>query len=93
VSIANRDNLMRWIDTYIATLSSIRATLESGETEEIVERFQTAFKERAKWLHDWTGGNWFEGPRTEMPARSSMLDTFVGNFWRRKPKKEEESGE
>lgn len=93
VSVANRDNLMRWIDTYIASLSSIRTALETGEAEEMTKRFQTAFTERAKWLHDWTGGQWFEGPRTEMPARSSMLDTFVGSFWRRKPKKEDSSGE
>jgi prephenate dehydrogenase len=92
LSVANRDNLLRWIDTYMDALSSIRTTLQTAEAEELTERFQTAYKERAKWLHDWTGGDWFEGPRTEMPARSSMLDTFVGNFWRRKPKKEE-SGE
>lgn len=93
VSLANRDNLMRWIDTYIDSLSSIRAALEAGEPEDMTERFQTAFTDRAKWLHDWTGGDWVEGPRTEMPARSSMLDTFVGSFWRRKPKKEDSSGE
>jgi prephenate dehydrogenase len=94
VSIANRDNLIRWIDTYVDSLSSIRAVLEKGEPEEMIERYQTAFKERAKWLHDWTGGGWYEGPRTEMPARSSMLDSFVGTFWRRKPpKKEDTSGE
>jgi prephenate dehydrogenase len=92
-SAANRVNLMRWIDTYIDSLSSIRTALETGEPEDMVERFQTAFKERAKWLHDWTGGDWFEGPRTEMPSRSSLLDSLVGTFWRRQPRKEDQSGE
>jgi prephenate dehydrogenase len=93
VSAANRANLMRWIDTYIGTLSSIRTALETGEAEGMVERFHRASKERAKWIHDWTGGDWFEGPRTEMPSRSSLLDSLVGTFWRRQPRKEDESGE
>jgi prephenate dehydrogenase len=92
-SVANRDNLIRWIDTYMTSLSSIRSALETAEPEEMAERFQTAVKERAKWLHDWAGGDWFEGPRTEMPSRSSLLDSLVGTFWRRKPRKEDPSGE
>lgn len=92
-STANRDNLLRWIDTYIASLSSIRTAVATGESKDMVERFQAAFEERAKWLHDWSGGEWFEGPRTEMPSRTGLLDSFVGTFWRRQPKKEDESGE
>jgi prephenate dehydrogenase len=82
----NRENVLRWIDTLSASLASIRENLAAGQSEALAEQFQEAFQERQKWLADRTRGEWYEGPRTEMPAKVSMMDTFFGTFWRRKPK-------
>jgi prephenate dehydrogenase len=86
--ILNKDNILRWIDVLSASLASVRELVDQEDTEALAGRFATAFEERQKWLADRTEGGWYEGPRTEMPQRVNMLDTFLGTFWRRKPKEE-----
>ena len=87
--VLNRDNVIRWIDELSASLDSIRGTLVEEETEALVDRFLNAQQERQKWLVDRAMGEWYEGPRTEMPPRMSIMDTLLGTFWRRKPKKDQ----
>ena len=84
----NKDNVLRWLDVLSASLGSIRELVEQEDAEALAGRFANAFQERNKWLADRTEGDWYEGPRTEMPQKVNMLDTFLGTFWRRKPKEE-----
>ena len=86
--LLNKSNLLRWIDNYSASLQSIRELLVQDQAEELMGRFGRAVQEWNHWMADRSGGQWMEGPRTEMPERPSMMDTFFGTFWRRKPKKE-----
>ncbi|MEJ2733974.1 MAG: prephenate dehydrogenase [Anaerolineae bacterium] len=86
--VLNRDNVVRWIDELSASLDSIRGALVEEEMEALVDRFLTAQGERQKWLAIRATGEWHEGPRTEMPDRMSVIDTLLGTFWRRKPKKD-----
>jgi prephenate dehydrogenase len=86
--LLNKDNLLRWIDSYSASLQSIRELLAQDQSEVLAERFAAAAKERNSWMVDRSDGQWLEGPRTEMPERPSMVDTFLGTFWRRKPREE-----
>jgi prephenate dehydrogenase len=86
--ILNKDNILRWIDVLSASLRSIRELVDQEDAEALTARFAAAFEERQKWLADRSEGVWHEGPRTEMPQRLNMLDTFFGTFWRRKPKEE-----
>jgi prephenate dehydrogenase len=87
--ILNRDNIVRWIDELSASLDSIRGTLVEEDTEALVDRFLKVHEERHRWLADHAAGEWYEGPRTEMPPRMSLMDSLFGTFWRRKPKKDE----
>lgn len=84
----NKSNLLRWIDHYSASLQSIRELLVQDQSEELAERFAEAGQEWNRWMADRSEGQWIEGPRTDMPERPSMIDTFFGTFWRRKPKEE-----
>jgi prephenate dehydrogenase len=86
--LLNKSNLLRWIDNYSASLQSIRELLAQDRSEELTERFVKAAQEWNSWMADRSEGQWIEGPRTEMPERPSMMDTFFGTFWRRKPKEE-----
>lgn len=86
--LLNKGNLLRWIDNFSASLQSIRELLAQDQSEELTGRFARAVQERNSWLADRGEGQWFEGPRTEMPQRPSMMDTLFGTFWRRKPKEE-----
>jgi prephenate dehydrogenase len=90
--LLNRDNLMRWIDILTASLDSIREGLAEDQPEAWTKRWQKALQEKQKWLADRSSGQWYEGPKTEMP-RVSIGDTLFGTFWRRKPKEQPRQGE
>ncbi len=84
--LLNRDNIVRWIDQLTAALDSMRQTLDGNEAEALAAQFQQSIQERQKWLAERTTGQWREGPQTEMPPRSGLIDNLFGTFWRRKPK-------
>lgn len=86
--LLNKENLTRWIDVLSASLGSLRQVLEQDDAEILAERFGEALEEREKWLADRMAGHWYEGPRTELPERVNLLDSFFGTFWRRKPREE-----
>jgi prephenate dehydrogenase len=87
--LANRDNVLRWLDQVVATLSSLRRAVDGGEAEDLVARFQNAWQERQSWDSDRQMGDWHEGPETEMPPRPSLMESFLGGLWpRRKSKRE-----
>jgi prephenate dehydrogenase len=85
---STRDNLVRWIDTFSASLASIRQALAEGDPD-LEGRFDSALIERAKWLRDQAIGQWDEGVRQEIPDRPSIMEMFLGGFWRRRPKEKE----
>jgi len=87
--VANQDNVLRWIDTFSASLASLRQGLAQGEPEALAARFDEAYVDRQKWLADRTAGQWHEGPKPEMPARPNIVNSLFGSFWRRKPKQED----
>ncbi len=86
---ANRDNLVRWIDNFSASLAAIRQMLIENEPEAITQRFQAAMEERQKWIQDRQAGLWEVLPTAEMPRGSSFLaDALLGGLWHKQPKKE-----
>jgi prephenate dehydrogenase len=84
---ANRDNVVRWMEAFSDSLTSIRQALAENQLEELSGRFDRALQERNKWLEDRAQGLWAEGPRTDMPEKPSFLDTFLGSYWRKDRKK------
>ncbi|RPI55735.1 MAG: prephenate dehydrogenase, partial [Chloroflexi bacterium] len=67
LAISNRENLLRWLDSYSAVLISLRQALAEGEaqTEALTGRFRKAGEERRKWVADQAAGRWQEGPASE----------------------------
>ena len=87
--LANRENLLRWLDELTASLGSLRHALDEGQAEELVERFRAAAQERQNWAADRQTGDWRERPETEMPERPGLMETFFGGLWPgRRSKKE-----
>lgn len=87
--LANRENLLRWLDDLTAALGSLREALDEGRAEELVERFGEAARERQNWAADRRTGNWREGPDAEMPPRPGLMETFFGGLLPRRRSKEE----
>lgn len=87
--LANRENVLRWLDDLMATLGSLRRAVDEGQAEELVERFQNAAQERQSWAADRQTGNWREGPQTEMPPRPGLMETFFGGLLSRRRSKKD----
>lgn len=86
LSVANRDNILRWLDTFSASLASIRQSLAEEQAEVLALRFQKVLEERQKWLQDRDVGRWDERLVQEMPAHVGLLDTLLGSLWGKRPK-------
>lgn len=87
--MANRQNLLRWIDGLVATLGSLRQAVDEGHAEDLVERFQNAWQERQNWASDQQAGDWREGPEAELPPRPSLMESLLGGLWPRRKTKQE----
>jgi prephenate dehydrogenase len=85
--MSNRDNLVRWIDTFVSSLTLLRQQLADGQEEELAKGYARALAERDKWLVDRAQGYMDDVPRADMPERPNLMDTFLGNFWRRNRKR------
>ena len=84
LAVANRDNLVRWIDALSASLASLRQELAEGTQEALAEHFTKAVAERDRWLNDWATGQLLEARReSQMPSKSEMFDVFLGSGLRK----------
>jgi prephenate dehydrogenase len=84
--VANRENLVRWIDEFGESLARLRAALADGEPQHLAGQFERAQQERAKWLRQREAGEWEEGLRSEMPSRQNVLTPLLGGLMPRKRK-------
>lgn len=70
---ANRDNLSRWIDTYISQLAQVRAILAQDSQEGLLGLLTEAREARDRWLTDQHSGNWENQVAAPKVTSSSML--------------------
>lgn len=84
LAMANRDNLVRWIDALSASLASLRQALAEGTHEALTERFVKAAAERDRWLNDRATGQLLETVQgSQMPSKSEVFDAFLGSGLRK----------
>jgi prephenate dehydrogenase len=83
--LANRDNLVRWIDAFAESLGVLRALLSEGDAGTLAELLEETKKERAEWLRRRSAGDWEEVVRQELP-KPSLMRPFFGGLWPRRPK-------
>ncbi len=78
--LANRQNLLRWLDTYLTQLTELRAMLaEEDQKEALIEWVDRALVERYNWQVDYEQRR-FNDPLTE-PARveaPSFMKRLIG---------------
>jgi prephenate dehydrogenase len=87
---SNRDNVVRSIDAFSASLAALRQSLAEGETEELSQRIDEAVEGWLKWHHDRETGQWEGVSGVEMPEKPNVLaDAFLGGWWRKRRKAEE----
>jgi prephenate dehydrogenase len=79
--LANRENLIHWLDSYLDELNQLRTLLtESGASAEtLVQRLDQAIVERHNWLADYRQGR-FDDPELAPPAieRPGLMRQLIG---------------
>jgi prephenate dehydrogenase len=84
---ANRDNVLRWIDAFAASLASVRQALVEDDPEALTDRFEVLIEERNRWLRDRAEGQWeMDSGAEALPRPNLFVDTFLGGLWRKRAK-------
>ncbi|GAB4516028.1 MAG: prephenate dehydrogenase/arogenate dehydrogenase family protein [Anaerolineae bacterium] len=72
-AMANRDNVVRWIDTLIDSLERWKERIVAGEDANLGEAFQEALKARQEWMRGKRTGQW---------EQREPIDYGMGSYWR-----------
>lgn len=79
--LANRQDLLIWLDRYLEQLRQVRQLLAAAEdpTEPLTELIEKALVERANWLLDYEQG-YFDDPELAPPSieRPSLMKQLIG---------------
>jgi prephenate dehydrogenase len=80
--LKNRANMIRVLDEYIATLTSLRKDIAEENKQELQERLDRARRERGQWQLERAKGDWLaiETGRQEMPKISDILKRQIGGL-------------
>lgn len=76
--IANRENVVRWIDSLADELEEMREKVAEGDEEGLTELFEQGLTIRDRWLHAQASGNWNEEPATQLPTMASTFRGMIG---------------
>ena len=75
IFLANRDNLVRWIDMHIQVMAYLKSTLVSGDKERIEKMLEASEELRNEWLEAAASGRW------EEPIASLEKDSFLARMF------------
>lgn len=82
-SLANRDNVLHWLDAVIAELTWQRERLAADEADEMVSRTDAGLAAGRSWLDAALSGNWDQDPyqiANAPTAGSSLRELFFGRL-------------
>ncbi|MFZ2095911.1 MAG: prephenate dehydrogenase/arogenate dehydrogenase family protein [Anaerolineales bacterium] len=88
-AISANEHLVRWIDTYMDNLFTLRQLLATKDTDNLLKELTQARNGREKWLQERNTANWAateNAPNVELPSARDVfarMFTFGGG---RKPK-------
>jgi prephenate dehydrogenase len=89
-ALGNRENVVRMIDTYMASMQKLREGIEKGDDKSVVEFLEDAVKARDRWLSERTNADWQALERSQADAQSfgdKLTHMFLGNMMERNKKK------
>lgn len=82
-ALANRENLQRWLELYLAELSRLRDLLVAANAQALAQEVDRAEQASASWL----GGQ--EPPPLAAEQSSTWQQFFLGSLGRRRPPQED----
>ncbi len=90
ILLHNRDNVLRWLDSYVEELRSLRELVVGGDAEALFKAFDKAVDARVLWLDQRKKGypDLVTG-KSELPTMGGFLESFLGLGAFRRPKRGE----
>jgi len=87
-ALVNRENTVRVLDVYMASLQRLRDQIQEGDDKSVAEFLEDAVKARDRWLNERTMADWqsIENP----PVQSfgdKLSHMFLGNIMERTKKR------
>ena len=89
-ALGNRENVLRMIDSYMASLQKLRDGIDKSDNKSVIEFLEDAVKARDRWLSERTNGDWQTMEQTQAEAQSfgdKLGRMFLGNMMDRTKKK------
>jgi prephenate dehydrogenase len=69
-AVSNRENTVRALDAYVASLRELRDWIAAGDQKSVSEFLENAVKERDLWLHERTKADWSQARREKMDSQT-----------------------
>jgi prephenate dehydrogenase len=78
-ALENRENVVRLLNTYIASLISLRDEIDANDRDALNERLQEAWKGRMRWLDERIAAEWLkgEGQPIDAPTFGERLNQML----------------
>jgi prephenate dehydrogenase len=87
-ALANRENVLRRIDSYMASLQKLRDGIDKNDNKAVIEFLEDAVKARDRWLSERTRADWQEIENAESQSFGDKLShMFLGSIMERTKKK------
>jgi prephenate dehydrogenase len=74
----NRENVLRWLDTVMVELQTIREQVADGEDELLGHRLEAIDEGLETWLIDWQRNEWERSARPAMPSTGGWFRQLFG---------------
>jgi prephenate dehydrogenase len=88
-AVSNRENTVRALDAYMASLQELRDWIAAGDEKSISGFLANAVKERDRWLHERTKADWNQARQEKMDSQTfgeKFNQMFLGGLFSRKKK-------
>jgi prephenate dehydrogenase len=81
IAMLNRENMLRVLDSVIASLQTLRDDIHREDAEVLTERLERARKGRERWWKERQDANWAAEGRPKI-ERASAASSIFGNLLR-----------
>lgn len=88
-ALENRENIVRLLNTYIASLINLRDEIDANNREALKERLEDALNGRNRWFNGRIAGEWLpdEKEKSDAPTFGErMSQMFLGNRFKDRQK-------
>jgi hypothetical protein len=89
MALENRENVVRLLNAYIASLINLRDEIDDNDREAVLTRLTSAWKGRVRWFDERVAAEWLKGEAQQMDAPSfgdRVNQMLFGNMLTDRPK-------